>query len=138
MRWRTPSGIFAGVLCQEAGRQLTVRCCQPFTRISSTISRASAPQAMSSVRSAAPAGAASRAFASAAMVAACSSSFRRRLGGAFLVVAALHEVLGGFTRHRRVAAVGIGTDRVGEGLVQRRAADQDDVVVADALLLHGV
>ena len=54
------------------------------------------------------------------------------------VVAPGHEGLGGLDRDRGVAAVGIGADRLGERLVQRRAADQHDVVVADALLLQRV
>ena len=46
--------------------------------------------------------------------------------------------LGGLDRDRGIAAIGVGADRLGERLVQRRAADQDDVVVADAVLLQRV
>ena len=46
--------------------------------------------------------------------------------------------LGGLHGDRRVAAVGVGADGLAERLVQRRAADQHDVVVADALVLHRV
>src|SRR3546814_3759260 len=134
MRPRTPSGIFAGVLCQDAGRQLTVRCCQSFRRISSTISRASAPQAMSSVRSAAPEGHAPTAFASTAM-ASLIPTFAGAQGGALLVVPTLHEPRAGLHSHRRVAAIGAGADPLGEGLVPRRDADQHHVVVAAAALL---
>src|SRR3546814_9691514 len=92
---------------------------------------------MSSVRSAAPEGHAPTAFASTAM-ASLLLPFAGALGGALLVVPTLHELRGGLHRHRRVAAIGVGADRFGEGLVQRRAADQHHVVVADAALLHGL
>ena len=51
---------------------------------------------------------------------------------------ALHVVLGGLDRHGGVAAIGIGADGLAEFLVERRAADQHDIVVADALFLHRV
>ncbi len=49
------------------------------------------------------------------------------------VVLALHEVLGSFDRHRRIAAIGIGADGLAEFLVQWCTADQHDVVVTNAL-----
>src|SRR5690606_6773549 len=54
------------------------------------------------------------------------------------VVLALHEFLGGLHGHGRVAAVGVGADGLAEFLVQRRAADEDDVIVAKTLFLHRV
>ena len=42
------------------------------------------------------------------------------------------KVLGNFNRNRGVRAIGIGADRLGEFLVQRCAADQDGIVLADA------
>jgi hypothetical protein len=46
--------------------------------------------------------------------------------------------LGGFHRDAGVTAIGVGTDSLAELLVQRRATDQHDVVVAQALFLEGV
>src|SRR6188768_3394664 len=40
--------------------------------------------------------------------------------------------------HAGVAAVGIGSHRRPEFLVERRATDQDDVVIADAAILEGL
>src|SRR5687767_12431927 len=54
------------------------------------------------------------------------------------VVPALDQILGGLDGYGCVAAIGVGADRLAEFLVQRRTADQHDVVVADALLLHRV
>ena len=61
-----------------------------------------------------------------------------RAAAVALVVAPRDPGLGGLDRHGRVAAVGVGPDGLGEGLVQRRTADQHDVVVADAFLLQRV
>ena len=108
----------SGRLCSSAERQVTSTWCSPLASIAASVSRASAPQAIRSVRGGVHAAHARR--------------------GAADVVAARDVVLGGLDRDRGVAAVGVGTHRVGEGLVQRRAADQDDIVVADALLLHRV
>src|SRR5512134_619068 len=49
-----------------------------------------------------------------------------------------HEALGGLHGHGGVAAVGVGADRVRELLVERRAADQHDIVIAHTLLDQGV
>ena len=46
---------------------------------------------------------------------------------------ARHEGLGGVDRHRGIAAIGVGPDGLRELLVERGAADQDDVVVAELL-----
>src|SRR5688500_8828932 len=53
--------------------------------------------------------------------------------GACRALALGHDALRGFHRDGRVAAIGVGADRVGESLVQRRAADQHDMVAANAL-----
>src|SRR3546814_15339438 len=86
---------------------------------------------MSSVRSAAPEGHAPTAFASTAM-ASLLLPFAGALGGALLVVPTLHELRGGLHRHRRVAAIGGGAARFGQGLVQRPAPDPPHVVVRAA------
>ncbi len=43
---------------------------------------------------------------------------------------AADEFLGGFDRDRRIATIGICTDSLAEFFVQRRAADENDVVEA--------
>ena len=53
-------------------------------------------------------------------------------------MAASHERLGGLNRHRGIAAIGVGPDRLRERLVQRGPADKDDVVAAHPLFLQGV
>ncbi len=53
---RTSSGMRAGMLCSLAGRQVTVMCDQPFSAIRARTSRASAPQAIRSVRGGSGAG----------------------------------------------------------------------------------
>mmetsp|Transcript_23492 Transcript_23492/g.41379 ORF Transcript_23492/g.41379 Transcript_23492/m.41379 type:complete len:269 (-) Transcript_23492:92-898(-) len=60
------------------------------------------------------------------------------LPGGHLVVLAGHEFLGGFHSHRRVATIGIRANGFAELFVQGRAADQYDVVVANALFDHRV
>jgi hypothetical protein len=55
-----------------------------------------------------------------------------------LVVLARDEFLGRFHRHGGVPAIGVGADGRAEFLVQRRAAHQNDVVVADALFVQRV
>src|SRR5579871_2007016 len=42
---------------------------------------------------------------------------------------AREQGLGGLDRDRRVAAIGVGADRFGEGLVERGAADKHNVIV---------
>src|ERR671919_508809 len=143
---RTASGIRAGVLCSLAGRQVTSMCDQPFSAIRARTSRASAPQAISRVRGGrVPPLPGANVRAVTAGVAAGRTAMGWASGGrqrahlaalAHLVVASRHHGLGGLDRDRRIAAIGIGTNCISERLVQRRAADQDDVVVADALLLH--
>src|SRR5690606_13514365 len=108
----TAPGIFSGVLCSSAGRHCTFRCCQPFCRTSATSSRARAPQAMTRV----------------------SADTRAALRGAPLPDELLRDLDG----RRRVAAIGVGADGLAEILVERRTADHDDVVVANAALLHRV
>src|SRR6266542_3886283 len=49
---------------------------------------------------------------------------------------ARHVGLGEIDRHRRVAAVGIGADRLREALRHRRAADHDEDVVAQTFVLQ--
>jgi hypothetical protein len=51
-----------------------------------------------------------------------------------MVVLALDERLGGVDRDGGVAAIGVGADGLAEILVERRAADQHDIVVAHAFL----
>src|SRR5204863_2884382 len=53
--------------------------------------------------------------------------------GAELVVLASHEALGRLDRNRGIPTIGIGADRLGEFLVQGRAADQHDIIVAHPL-----
>ena len=51
---------------------------------------------------------------------------------------ARHQRLGRLHRDGGVAAIGVGADRLGEGFVQRRAADQHDIIVAHAFFLKFV
>src|SRR6476619_6332505 len=115
MRWRTASGMPPGRLWRVAGRQVSVtfgRC-----RVSVTSSRASAPQPTTRTRG--------------ATVAPGRSG---RDAGTSLV----DEPPRGLGRDARIATVGIRADGHPELLVERRAADEDDVVVAHLAVLEGL
>src|SRR5215218_7240448 len=107
MRARTAAGIFSGRLWSEAGRQVRSIAGRPARRVSATSSWASAPQPMTS---------------GARMV-------ERPSGDTAATI--LDERGCGLDRDRGVAAVRVRADGLAELLVERRTADQDDVVVAD-------
>src|SRR5690349_14605442 len=104
-------------------------CSHPFAALSARISRASAPQAISSTR---PRPSGTRP----ASLSASSEGASARADTD--IVLAGHLGLRRLHGDGRVAAVGVGPDGPPELLVQRRAAHEHDVIVADALLLQGV
>src|ERR1700726_2063731 len=104
MRETTAAGIFSGRLWSVAGRQVRSISGSPARRVSATSSGASAPQPMMRGRR------------------------RWLLGDARTTF--LHQRACGFDGDGRVPAVGIGAHGLAELLVQRRTADEDDVVVA--------
>src|SRR5688500_17190940 len=117
MRSRTAAGMPPGRLWSVAGRQLMSTFGRSF--VSATSSRARAPQPTTSTRGAAVA------------------ALRRdagTLGGSALV----DQAPRGLGRDTRIAAVGVRPDGHAELLVQRRAADQHDVVVPDLAVLEGL
>src|SRR5688572_7908894 len=101
---RTAGAMRSGRLCSSGGRQATSSELQPFARLSAATSRASAPQAMT-----------------------------RILGSMGERAAFGEEPLRRFDRDRRVAAIGVGADGLAEFLVEGRAPDQHDVLVAQVL-----
>src|SRR3954470_16332804 len=117
MRARTAAGMRSGRLWSEAGRQVSSTSGMPARRVSATSSTASAPQPITSGDLGAPAG-----------DTACQRRPAGSLGDA-AGTAFLDERLGGLDGDRRIATVGIAPDRLAELLVQRRPADEDDVVV---------
>src|SRR3569833_3742659 len=100
--------IRSGRLCNSGGRHCTSQSSHWLARFNAVISLASAPQAMISVLG-------------------CSGC-----------TASGQQALGGFNRNGGVAAIRIRTDGLAELLVQRRTAQQDDVVIANTFVLHGV
>src|SRR5262245_17892141 len=114
----------SGRLWSEAGRQVKSTAGKPARRVSSTSSRASAPQPMTS-----------GGRTGTGAVAPVAPRFRiaeRPSGDTRPPLPDQRH--GGLDGDRRVAAIRIGADRLAELLVQRRAADQDDVVLADSAL----
>ena len=73
-----------------------------------------------------------------------SSYFKRRepipiLSGASrleLIVFACHHFLGSFHGNGGISAVGIGADGLSKSLIERRATDQDNVLVVFLTLYH--
>src|SRR6185436_17091700 len=119
----TLAAISRGVLWSLPGRHWSVTWVQPFRSITASTSRAIAPHATTSTRPEGPP-------ASASNVTSSSSS----RGG----TAGHHQGLGGLGSDGGIATIRVGTHRLAEFLVQGCAADQHDVVVADALLDHRV
>src|SRR3954468_16414560 len=121
MRWRTASGMPPGRLCSVAGRQVSVtfgRC-----RVSVTSSRARAPQPTTRTRGAASGR---------------TGEPRPGASGRDAGTALVDEPSGGLGRDPGIPAIGVGADGHPEFLVQRRPADEDDVVVADLPILEGL
>src|SRR4029077_14083083 len=125
----TAGAMRSGRLCSSAGRQRTSSASQSFARRRAAISRASAPQAITSVRGvmftgrfmAGPGGARLR-----------PSSGARRACTTVRRAARSEQALGGLYRDGGITAVSIGTDGLAEFLVERSAADQHDEVIADS------
>src|SRR4029079_4417829 len=118
MRAATAPGMRSGRLCSDAGRQVRSIAGRPARLVSSTSSRASAPQPMTRGRFAAE----SRCRASVCRIVEPAS------GGT--VTALLYERDRRLDRDRGITAVRIGADGLAELLVERRATDEHDVVVA--------
>src|SRR5271169_438305 len=117
---RTAPGIFSGRLCSSAGRQRTLSSSQRLARRSAVISCANAPQAM--ISSPPPL----RAIA-------LMCSMRRGAGPT-----SCDQPLGRLDCNGGIAAIRIRADGFAEFLVERRAADEDDVVVADPSFLQRI
>src|SRR5512134_1534999 len=115
---RTAPAIRSGRLCSSGGRQTTSIVVQPLARRSAAISWASAPQAMISFLAGVSTAAAIR-----------SARVRRR-------PTRCDQLLRGLDRDGGIAAIGVGAHGLAELLVERRAADEDDVLVAQVLGLQ--
>src|SRR5215469_4158485 len=118
---RTAGAMRSGRLCSSGGRQQTSMAVQPFARRRAAISCASAPQAMISVPQ---------------VVFTHPLRCPQALSGGARGPARGDQALRRLDRDRRVAAVGIRPDSLAELLIERRAADQHDEVVADVLFAH--
>src|SRR6185295_10773147 len=112
----------SGRLWSEAGRQVRSIAGSPARRVSSTSSRARAPQPMTS---------GGRPFAGLAE----APRFRivEPISGG-TVPSLPDQRDGGLDGDRGIAAVGVGPDGLAELLVQRRPTHEHDVVVANAAL----
>src|SRR5688572_1955896 len=108
----TAAAMRLGCMCRRASTASTLTPGTP--RVSASSSRASAPQPMTTTRG--------------GMVGTAASGD----AGTALV----DEAPGRLRGHAGIAAVGIRADRHAEFLVEWRAADEDDVVIAHAAVLE--
>src|SRR5210317_1946011 len=123
MRSATAAGIFSGRECRSAVIACKSICCHWPSFLISLTSRAIAAQVITSIG--AESGMSLRHSTALATLRSARSPFS-------------DQFLGSVRGDRGIATIGVRADSLAELLVQRRATDENDVIVTNTLLLHGV